>query len=93
MKSRKYEQYSNNIEGLKSLDTAELQALWAAIFKGRRRPQSNDIIISQIAYFLQEQKHGGLSVRSQNQLNRLIEGKVQKPLNKYTLDHSQQLVL
>ena len=92
MKCRKYEQYSDNPEVLKNLGTAELQDLWAAIFKGRRRPQSNDIIISQIAYFLQEQKYGGMSVRAQNQLNRLIEGKVQKPLNKYTLNHSQQLV-
>lgn len=92
MKGRKYEQYCDNPEALKSLDTAQLQALWVAIFKGRRRPQSNDIIISQIAYFLQEQKYGGISVRAQNQLKRLIEGKVHKPLNKYTLDHSQQLV-
>lgn len=92
MKGRKYEQYCDNPEALKSLDTSQLQALWAAIFKGRRRPQSNDIIISQISYFLQEQKYGGMPVRAQNQLNRLIEGKVQKPLNKYTLDHSQQLV-
>jgi hypothetical protein len=92
MKGRKYEQYCDNPGALKSLDTAQLQALWAAIFKGRRRPQSNDIIISQIAYFLQEQKHGGLSIRSQNQLSRLIEGKAQNPLNKYTLDHSQQLI-
>lgn len=92
MKSRKYAQYCDNPEAFKSLDTAELQALWAAIFKGRRRPQSNDIIISQISYFLQEQKHGGMSVRTQNQINRLIEGKVRHPLNKYTFENSQQLV-
>lgn len=92
MKGSKYEQYCDNPETLKSLHTAQLQELWAAIFKDRRRPQSNDIIISLIAYYLQEQKYGGLSVRSQNQLNRLIQGKVQKPLNKYALDHSQQLV-
>lgn len=92
MKSSKYEQYCDNPEALKDLNIAQLQALWAAIFKGRRRPQSNDIIISQIAYFLQEQKYGGLSVRAQNQLNRLIEGKVQKPINKYTFNYSQQLI-
>ena len=92
MKSRKYEQYSNNIEGLKSLDAAQLRTLWVVIFKGRRRPQSNDIIIGQIAYFLQEQKYGGMSVRAQNQLNRLIEGKVQQPINKYTFENSQRLV-
>ena len=92
MKNGKYEQYSNNIEGLKGLDTAKFQALWTEIFKGRRRPQSNDIIIGQIAYFLQEQKYGGMSVRAQNQLDRLIEGKVQQSINKYTFEHSQHLV-
>lgn len=92
MKSRKYEQYCDNPEALKDLSSAQLQDLWAAIFKGRRRPQSNDIIISQVAYFLQERKHGGISVRTLNQINRLIEGKVQQPLNKYTFENSQQLV-
>lgn len=33
-----------------------------------------------------------MSVRAQNQINRLIEGKVQQPLNKYTFETSQQLV-
>lgn len=92
MKSKKYEQFFNNIDGLNGLDTPQLQEYWAAIFKDRKRPQGNHIIIAQIAYFLQEQKCGGLSVRAQNQMNRLIEGKVQRSLNKYKLENSQQLV-
>lgn len=92
MRYRKYAQYCDNPEALKGLNKAQLEDLWSVIFKGRRRPQSNDIIISQISYFLQEQRHGGLSVRAQNQLNRQIEGKVQQPLNKYTFEKSQQLV-
>lgn len=92
MKSRKYEQFCDNSDALKDLNNAELQSLWAALFKDRRRPQSNDIIISQIAYFLQQQKHGGLSVRAQNQINRLIESQAQQSLNKYTFETSQQLV-
>lgn len=92
MKGGKYEQFCDNPEALKSLSTAQLKALWTTIFKGRRRPQGDNIIISQIAYFLQEQRHGGLSVRAQNQLNRLIEGKIQQPLNKYAFDSSQRLV-
>ncbi len=92
MKHKKYEQFSNNPEALKVLDKDQLHAIWAAIFKDRQQPQSNYIIISQIAYFLQEQKYGGLSVRTQNQLNRLIEGKVQHPFNKCTFKSSPQLV-
>ena len=92
MNSSKYEQYCDNPEALKDLNTTQLHALWAALFKRRQRPQSNNIIISQIAYFLQEHKFGGPSVRAQNQINRLIEGKVQQSLNKYTFENNQQLV-
>ena len=92
MKGKKHEQYSNNPDGLKALDTEQLQALWADIFKGLRRPQSNELIIRKIAYFLQEQAQGGLSVRTQNQLRRLIEDPVDQPINKYTLENNHQLV-
>ena len=92
MKTRKYEQYCDNPEALRGLDSAALQNLWAAIFKPRRRPQSNNIIIHQIAYFLQKHKYGGLTARTLNQMNRLVEGAVQQPINKYTFENSQQLV-
>ena len=92
MKGREYAQYYNNLECLKSLDMWQLQALWATIFKGLRRPQSNEIIIYKISYFLQEQTQSGLSVRAQNQLNRLIEGTVNQPVNKYMFESNQQLV-
>ena len=92
MKSRKYEQFSNNPDGLKALDTGQLQALWVEIFKEQRRPQSNDLLIRKIAYFLQEQVHGGMSVRAQNQLNRLVEKKVEQPINKYTFEGNHQLI-
>jgi len=92
MKGRKYEQYSNNPDALKALDTGQLQALWLALFKQQRRPQSNDIIMHKIAYFLQVQAHGGLSKRSQNQLHRLIHGIIKKSVNKYTFENNHQLV-
>jgi hypothetical protein len=92
MKGRKYEQYSNNPDALKALDTVQLQALWSALFKQQRRPQSNDLIMHKIAYILQVRAHGGLSVRSQNQLNRLICGVIKKSVNKYTFENNHQLV-
>jgi hypothetical protein len=92
MKSRKHEQYCNNPAALKTLDTGQLQELWTAIFKGQRRPQSTDLIMYKIAYFLQAQARGGLSVKAQNHLNRLIDGPVSQPINKYSFENDQQLV-
>jgi hypothetical protein len=92
MKGRKHKQFSNNPEGLKALDTGQLQALWGEIFKGQRRPHGNELVIRKIAYFLQEQAHGGMSVRTQNQLNRLVAGGVAQSVNKYTLEKNHQLV-
>ena len=92
MKSRKHEQFSNNPDGLKALDAKELRALWTDIFKGQRWPQSKELVIRKIAYFLQEEAHGGMSVRTQNQLNRLVEGGLTQPINKYTFESNHQLV-
>lgn len=92
MKDRKYEQYSNNPEALKTLDAKQLRALWVDIFRKRGRPQSNELTIRKIAYFLQERAHGGLSVRVQNQLRRLIEEPAEQPINKYTFESNHQLV-
>ena len=92
MKGRKYEQFSNNLDGLKALNTGQLQALWTEIFKGQRRPQSNELLIRKIAHFLQERAQGGVSVRAQNQLSRLVEEGVTQPVNKYTLENNHQLV-
>lgn len=92
MKSRKYQQYSDNPDALKTLKTEQLQALWSAIFKQLRRPQSNDIIMHKIAYYLQVRAYGGLSVRSTNQLNRLIHGVIKKSVNKYTFENNHQLI-
>ena len=92
MKGRKHEQFSNNPEGLKDLDTGQLQALWIEIFKEQRRPQGNELVIRKIAHFLQERAHGGLPVRAQNQLNRLVAGGVTKAINKYAFEDNHQLV-
>jgi hypothetical protein len=92
MKSREYEQFLNNPDGLKALDAEKLQAIWTALFRRRRRPQSRDLIIREIAYFLQERSHGGMSVRTQNQLIRLVDGKVQQPVNKYSFNNNSQLM-
>ena len=92
MKGRKYEQYSNNLEGLKALDTGQLQALWAEIFKGQRNPQSDELVIRKIAYFLQERGQDRLSVRVQNQVRRLAEDPMIHPRNRYVLESNHQLV-
>lgn len=92
MKNVGYEQFSNNIEALKGIDEAQLHKLWSDIYKDRRKPQSNDIIVYQIAYFLQEKKFGGLSNRALNKLSRHADGPTKKLINKYTLENSQQLV-
>jgi len=92
MKGRKHEQFSNNPDGLKALDTRQLQALWADLFKGQRRLQSNELVIRKIAYFLQERAHGGLPVRIYNQLTRLVEGGATQPINKYSFENSYELV-
>ena len=92
MKSREYEQFLNNPDSLKGLNAAQLQALWRALFKTRRRPQSRDLVIREIAHHLQEKAHGGLSTRAQNQLDRLATGKIQQPVNKYSFDSNSQIV-
>lgn len=51
-----------------------------------------DCQIREIAHLLQERARGGMSVRTQNQLNRLVEGKTRQPVNKYTFDSNSQIV-
>lgn len=82
----------NNPDGLKALDAGQLQAIWIALFRSRRRPQSHDLTIRKIAYFLQERAYGGMSVRAQNQLSRMVDGRVQQPVNKYTFNNNSQLM-
>jgi hypothetical protein len=92
MKSRKYEQFYNNPEALKALEAQQLQGIWAVLFKGRPKPQSRDLVIREIAYRLQECLHGGMTVRAQNQMNRLVDGRVRQPINKYTFNNNSQLM-
>ncbi len=66
--------------------------MWAQLLKNCQQPQSRDLVIREISHLLQTLAHGGLSVRAQNQLNRLVEGKVRQPVNKYTFDIHSQLV-
>lgn len=92
MKGSKFEQYCDNPDILKSLSAGQLQAIWCALFKHRRQPRSRDLVIREIAHLLQERVRGGMSVRTQNQLNRLVEGKTRQPVNKYTFDSNSQIV-
>ena len=92
MKSRVYEQYLNNPEELKTVDTDRLQAIWRTLFKDRCQPRSRDLVIREIAHLLQERAHGGISVRAQNQMNRLVDGKAHQPVNKYTFYSNSQIV-
>lgn len=92
MKNREYEQFLNNLEGLKTIDTDQLREIWHSLFKDRCQLRSRDLAIREIAHILQERAHGGMLVRAQNQLNRLVDGKVREPVNKYTFDSSSQIV-
>ena len=92
MKSDKYERFLNNPEDLQALETDQLRTIWRALFKDRCQPRSRDLVIREIVHLLQERAHGGMSVRAQNQMSRLVDGKVQQSVNKYTFDSNSQIV-
>ncbi len=61
----------HRLESLHGLDNAALRAQWLELFKRPAPELRRDLLIRILAYRIQEQAYGGLSVRTHNRLRHL----------------------
>lgn len=63
----------STIAGLKTMPTADLQAMWTDLFDSAPPPYSRRILESRLAYRIQELTHGGLKPETVKRLDAMAD--------------------